>query len=378
MGNRYLRKGTVLILMLLLMLNKVSIVNANTRTNIEFPDLIDNYSKEAIRWGVESNIVSGYTDGTFQPRGNVTEGEWLAMMLKYYNKGESLPKAEKGQHWAQGIYKQVEKYKLPVKGINNIKARSIPSTRKELAQIVAAAHGFNLTYPQAVEFMYENNFSSGNNPNKKNYNTYGPEDNLQRQQAVIFLMKIHNQVQERGGVIYRGEFYKLESGKIIGISNGGIKVIGEPDWSRFSSNQSPKEDEKTTKDEIHFDPDKHIDAYGLIERNKALEYENLFLDSIIIQGNKLRGKLPVAPNGFVYSVGIWVDYKDGTMEHLASTDPGDANRIMEGEEFTNTMKKDLSQIENTFIKASIRNEKTDGTSGWSILDYVTGTRLVKP
>lgn len=374
MMNKYLRRKVLLVLILLLTLSTTSIVVGNT----VFSDLIDDYSKDAIYWGIENNIVSGYPDGTFQPRESVTEAEWLSMMLKYYSKGKSLPKAGTGEHWAQSIYDQALKYGLPVRGKLNVKARSIPSTRKELARIVAAVHGFDLTYPQAVEFMYDNDFSAGSDPNKKTYNTYMPDDNVQRQQAIMFLMKIHNQVKARGGIIYRGEFYILNREEIRGIYNMGIKAEGEPDWDRFNTNNTNGENDKPTEEDIYFDPIKHIDGYNLLRRSKALEYENLFLDSITIQGNKLNGRLPIAPNGFTYDIGIWVDYLDGSMEYLASTDPHDSNRIKEGESFTKNMRQSLSDVENTFIKVAIRNERTEATSGWSILDYITGNRLVKP
>ena len=202
--------------------------------------------------GNTKNIISGYEDGTFRPRNNVSEAEWLAMMAKYYKEDIKSEGKVSRTHWANQIYKVMEKHKLPVKGTSNSKARDIATKRKELAQIVAASHGFNMSYEQAIEYMYENEFSSGNNPSKKTYETYGAEENLQRQQAVMFLMKIDSKVKERGGVVFRGKFYPVENGKIVGIPDGGIKI------------EEPKKEEPIVKPPVE---EGFVDMLKMKEKN---------------------------------------------------------------------------------------------------------------
>jgi len=91
----------------------------------QFKDLVDSYSRTAIQWAIQKNIISGYEDGTFRPRNNVSEAEWLAMMAKYYKEDIKSEGNVSGTHWANQIYKVMEKHKLPVKGTSNSKARDI-------------------------------------------------------------------------------------------------------------------------------------------------------------------------------------------------------------------------------------------------------------
>ena len=322
----------------------------------QFKDLVDSYSRKAISWAIQKNIVSGYPDGTFKPRSNVSEAEWLAMMAKYYQEDIKSEGKVSGEHWANKIYEVMEKHKLPVKGTSDIKARDTATKRKDLAKIVAASHGFNLSYEQAIEYMYENDFSSGNDPNKKTYETYGAEENLQRQQAVMFLMKIDSKVKERGGVVFRGKFYKIADGKIVGIPDGGI------DFTR--------EDIKTPQNFT-------VDDFGIIvERDFTLALEKEFFKSIKVKGNKITGKMPKAPQGkdgheFVMAGSIYVDYSNGETQGLAGTSPRDINRMIEGQTFEFTMKEDISKIKEISIAIEVQNKESGFKNGSSWMDYIT-------
>ena len=224
-------KRTCIITVCLFLLTQTTFAGA-----INFPDLVDDWSKEAVAWAVDRSIVGGYPDGTFKPHADVLESEWSAMLFKYLEPGKKLDSPGSSHHWADNIYTHMAHYQLPIRGHQHVTARNLPLKRVEIAQITSALYGFNLSDAQAVEFMYDNDFSSGMGGGRY-YHTYGVDQNLQRQQAVMFLMKVDNQVKANGGVTFRGEFYPRADGP-TGISDGGLKfantTVDTIDWSRFN------------------------------------------------------------------------------------------------------------------------------------------------
>ena len=51
-----------------------------------FPDVSDGtWYTEAVEWASKNGIVTGYTDGTFQPNRNITRQEMAAMLYRYMN-----------------------------------------------------------------------------------------------------------------------------------------------------------------------------------------------------------------------------------------------------------------------------------------------------
>ena len=322
----------------------------------QFTDLVDEYSKKAIYWAIDENIISGYPDGTFKPRSNVSEAEWLAMMAKYYKEDIKSEGKVSGEHWAKEIYNVLAKYKLPIAGATNTKERDTAIKRKDLAKIVAASHGFDLTYEQAIEYMYENEFSAGNDPIKKTYETYGAEENLQRQQAVMFLMKIDSKLKEKGKVVFRGKSYPVKSREMVGIADGGIDFNG-----------------KGTETPQNFT----VNKYGeIVERDFTLALEKEFLKSIKVKGNKITGKMPKAPQGkngheFAMSGNIVIYDKAGERRTLASTEDRAINRMVEGQTFEFNMEKDISELKEISMTVRVKNKKTGVDNGSSWMDYIT-------
>ena len=44
---------------------------------------ISEYAKPAVAWAVANGIVTGFTDGTFQPQGNATREQMAAVMSRF-------------------------------------------------------------------------------------------------------------------------------------------------------------------------------------------------------------------------------------------------------------------------------------------------------
>lgn len=61
------------------------------------------WSYSAVEWGLDNEIVTGYPDGSYKPDQNVTQSEFLAMLLKAYK--VDLPKPTKDEAWDAPLLK---------------------------------------------------------------------------------------------------------------------------------------------------------------------------------------------------------------------------------------------------------------------------------
>lgn len=194
-------------------LKEIAMTNAK---QVEFKDVKqtggDAWAYESILWGVRKDIIKGYTDGTFKPREQITEAEFLTVLSRYVKL--DLGETEKG-HWANHIYKTISKYNLPIKGNNNDRAKDTALTRGEIARIIAAKNGFNLDERQAVYYMYENDISNGLVANTLSFESYGTDKAVQRQQIPAFFQRL----ESKGHTTFMGKPSKVNPDGISGIGN---------------------------------------------------------------------------------------------------------------------------------------------------------------
>lgn len=229
-----MKKIIALILTISFLFGSIVTSFSNT-TNTKFADNKDiaDYAKNAVNWAVNNNIIAGYENNTFRPRVEMQEAHWTIILTRYVSLGQ-VPAAKGNEHWADPAYRVAQDLLLPFKGLNSANVRNNAINRGDVARTIAAAFGFNLNLEQAVEFMYDNEFSAGTNPNLRNYSTYGVNSSLTRQDAVVFIQRINDLVAQRGGVNYRGTFYPIQIGSVPGIKNGGRTFTTQPDFTRFA------------------------------------------------------------------------------------------------------------------------------------------------
>ncbi len=189
--------STVIVLLLLAL--TVSGATASTK----FTDVGNYWATDAIYWAVNKKVVEGYPDGTFKPSQSVRECEFAAILARYVDNTdkEALKKQQAGKHWSQSIYDELGKWNLPLGGYDDELAKESVVKRGDLARIIAAKNGFNLTERQAIFYMYENDLSSGMEPNKLTYKSYGVGMPLQRDQITQF-MKL---LSEKGVTTFMGK-----------------------------------------------------------------------------------------------------------------------------------------------------------------------------
>ncbi|MCL9662132.1 S-layer homology domain-containing protein [Paenibacillus hunanensis] len=140
----------------------------------------------SIQWGANQEIVNGYEDHTFKPNQNVTEAEFLKMLVSTFDKAQ-LPITEK---WYSGYYTYAQEKNWALQGTAAESAKTKAITRQTVAELVVGAQGYNYTGDQAVQYLLGKGLSNG-----KSNNTiagYEGNDALTRAEAIQFLMNLKN------------------------------------------------------------------------------------------------------------------------------------------------------------------------------------------
>lgn len=228
---KILKKNMSIILAFILILNFSLVAEAQDNSKT-FSDVKQYWATESIYWAVKEGLVSGYEDGSFKPQNNLTEAEFAVMLASFCNNidTKSLEKIP-GAHWSQHIYNELKRYDLPLKGYSDDSIKNKPITRGQVAQIIAAKNGFNLTYPQSVEYMYGNGLSNGKLPNIKTFESYGANDPLKRDEAAAFFKTLSNSEF----TYFRGTKSKAEGSNMIGIVNVSPIIDKDPTISNFAN-----------------------------------------------------------------------------------------------------------------------------------------------
>ncbi|MFD2443872.1 immunoglobulin-like domain-containing protein [Bacillus sp. CGMCC 1.16607] len=181
------RRSVSLLLILMLMLTSLpSPSSAASR----YKDVnIDHWAYSSIEWAFKKGIVKGNSDGTFAPSRILTEAEFITMLIRY----DCDVNKKNVTGGASANYRYLKGKNIPLPGFINSKLRDEPIKRGDVARIVAAFNGLDLTMPHAVQYMYIKNLSNGMT-GKKDYQDYGVDRSLSRAEAVVFL----NQLSKRG------------------------------------------------------------------------------------------------------------------------------------------------------------------------------------
>lgn len=183
----------------------------------EFTDLEDEWSIEYIEWGVENSLIQGYLnesgESVLNPRGNITEGEFAAILFRYITNGDYSFEGEY-ENWQEPYYEKLEEYQIPLSGNYNKVL-----LRKDIAEIITATFGFNMDSERAVYLLYENSISEGTGQNL-DYEGFNPYGKIQRQELMAFLNRVDYVLNKQGGLYYKGEFFHIE--RPVGFKNGEI------------------------------------------------------------------------------------------------------------------------------------------------------------
>ncbi|WP_051330943.1 S-layer homology domain-containing protein [Aneurinibacillus terranovensis] len=149
-----------------------------------FKDIPANHwAKNTITWGTQNHVVHGYPDGTFHPDNQVSEDEFLAMLVNSF----AGVQAKTDARWDSGYYAFAQKMNYPTQGADNLTARGWKINRGQVAEILAGATGVNYTGDDAVKYLLAKGLAKGKDPSQVSIEAYKASDYLTRAEAVQFI-----------------------------------------------------------------------------------------------------------------------------------------------------------------------------------------------
>lgn len=159
--------------------------NAEAAEKPTFSDVKKGAWYEAtVEWGVSKGMINGYADGTFKPNQNVTESEFLTMMLRAFE--PNLTSAN-GEHWAEAYYKRAKELNYPVKSYTDVASRNKVIIRKQVAELISATEGVNFSGDNAIHYLLAFGLAEGSNPNEVSIKSFEGDKALTRAEAVQFV-----------------------------------------------------------------------------------------------------------------------------------------------------------------------------------------------
>ncbi|WP_152396617.1 S-layer homology domain-containing protein [Paenibacillus guangzhouensis] len=174
---------------------KTAELKVNVKPSTSLTDIGNHWAREAIQWGVQRQMASGYADGTFRPNNEVTEAEFLAMLFKLYADTKILQQLDqehpiKIEVWSDKYYRYARSYNVDLEAIKNKKLRDRPITRQEVAYIVASLNGRNYADRQdAIRYLLNMGFSTGKTA--PTVEGFAGQEKLTRAEAVAFLKNLY-------------------------------------------------------------------------------------------------------------------------------------------------------------------------------------------
>ncbi|MGE8003167.1 vWA domain-containing protein [Lysinibacillus sp. NPDC093216] len=169
---------SLLCFVLILMTATPAVTQAATTIN----DVPTNNGKyQAISWAVDNDLLSLNSANNFLPNEQITERELVVMFAKL-DKNYALTYNE------SVAYNFYSDFYLPFNGTYTTANRSKAVTRGQFARIYAAFKGLDLDEPQAVQYLYTNDISTGST-GKKTFADFNPSTKLTRGDVAEFLYR---------------------------------------------------------------------------------------------------------------------------------------------------------------------------------------------
>ncbi|MFJ5566039.1 vWA domain-containing protein [Lysinibacillus xylanilyticus] len=169
---------SMLCFVLILMTSAPAVTQAATKIN----DVPTNNSKfKAISWAVDNDLLSLNSANNFLPNEQLTEQELVVMFAKL-DRNYALTYND------SVAYNFYSDFYLPFNGTYTTANRTKAVTRGQFARIYAAFKGLDLDEPQAVQYLYTNEISTGSTGNKT-FANFNPSTKLTRGDSAEFLYR---------------------------------------------------------------------------------------------------------------------------------------------------------------------------------------------
>jgi len=155
---------------------------AVTQAATKINDVPTNNSKfKAISWAVDNDLLSLNSANNFLPNEHLTEQELVVMFAKL-DRNYALTYND------SVAYNFYSDFYLPFNGTYTTANRTKAVTRGQFARIYAAFKGLDLDEPQAVQYLYTNDISTGST-GPKTFANFNPSTKLTRGDSAEFLYR---------------------------------------------------------------------------------------------------------------------------------------------------------------------------------------------
>jgi uncharacterized protein YkwD len=147
-----------------------------------FSDTKGHWAQDTIAWGVEAGVVNGFPGGAFQPNGQVTEAQFLAMLFRAF---PDVTPAQAKPYWYSAYFAKAADWLWPVDERN----ANLKFLRGNVAQLVAASQGRQLPVDDAIAFLLKEGLAKGRLlPDGRV--EFGAYETLTRAEAVQFVRNV--------------------------------------------------------------------------------------------------------------------------------------------------------------------------------------------
>ncbi|CAH0122768.1 hypothetical protein PAE9249_05359 [Paenibacillus sp. CECT 9249] len=168
----------------------------------------------AIQWGLENQIVSGYPDGSFKPDQNVTQSEFLSMLLKAYK--VDIPKPTEEDTWDAPLLKYASESNWTLVDDTNK-----PINRGQVAKLLTNASGKNFNVRDSIHYLLDTGLSNGKT--ERSISGYKENDLLTRAEAIAFTRNVKTKLDVLKAAPTTEDKYNNP--------NSEIKDVQEVTWS---------------------------------------------------------------------------------------------------------------------------------------------------
>jgi hypothetical protein len=258
------------------------LVAFTTTSALGFTDLQTNWHKDIVPWGVEQNIAKGFPDGTFKPDNAVTEAQFLALLLRKYDKTltDNVNKSE----WYNPYYVVAKN--------NNYPVSETPDSvilRTKVAEILAGTQGVNLSGDDAIAYLLARGLAEGKKKDEVSIENYCGQEGLTRAEALQF---IRNLVEAGVEEIKERPF----------TPSNPADVLDDPiEKAKFDDLLNPVVIER---------PEAELDRQGWLSDEQSKYFRTELEKTIVMdkKNNTFSFYLPVLPEGFEWDIGFNVHY----------------------------------------------------------------------
>ncbi len=156
---------------------------------LPFSDLSESHwAYNTFQWAHGEGIIKGYGDGTVKPSKEVTEAEFLAMLVRSYHADNEV--VDENAHWSESAYQVAKKYNYPVNGLYDMEKRNYVINREQVAEIVSGTQGKNYEGTNAIKYLLGVGLAKGKNPNEISIDSYDGDGALTRAEAITFIKNV--------------------------------------------------------------------------------------------------------------------------------------------------------------------------------------------